>query len=260
MKLIKFFEKNLSWLQIKRLPLFLCVGYFVFFVLIFSGLIGQEQIILQWRDIDLKKEYWRLFTFIFFIPTHPILIYFAIMVQWLAGSAVEATWGALKFTLFFYFSCLVSIGLSILFPSIVFTDFFSLNIFLVFAFYFPNYTFSLFFILPIKVKWLAYLAWLGLLLSLINGKFSLESLIRVLPVIIPISLFIGQEFFLKVKYKTRKEVIATKKQIVAKQFRHQCKTCKTTDLLEPLKEFRYIEENGATNCYCEPHIPAKKNY
>jgi hypothetical protein len=111
-----------------------------------------------------------------------------------------------------------------------------------------------------KVKWLAYLAWAGLALSIINDKFALESIIHVLPVCIPILFFIGLEYFNKLKYKTRREVIATKKQIATKKFRHQCKACKTTDLIEPFKEFRYIEENGVTNCYCEPHIPAKKNY
>ena len=111
MKLIKFFEKHLSWLQIKRLPVILSVGYFVFFVLIFSGLIGIEQIALQWADIKSKKEFYRLFTFIFFIEKHPLLIYFAIMIQWLMGSALESTWGSLKFTLFFYFSCLMYINL-----------------------------------------------------------------------------------------------------------------------------------------------------
>lgn len=260
MKLIKFFEKNLSWLQIKRLPMILCIGYFVFFILTFSGLIGLDQIVLQWADINSKKEYWRLFTYIFYIPSHPLFIYFAIMIQWITGSALEGTWGSLKFTLFFYFSCLLTIGLAIAFPAIVFTDWFAINVFIVFTFYYPNYTFLLFFILPVKVKWLAYLTWIGLALSIVNDKFSLESLIQVLPVIIPISFFVGQEFFLKIKYKTKREVIATKKQIATKKFRHQCKVCKTTDLLEPFKEFRYIEENGATNCYCEPHIPTKKNY
>jgi len=260
MNFIKFFEKNLPWIQIKRLPLLLCVGYLVFFILLITELIGSNQILLHWNDIHSNKEYWRLFTFVFYIPSHPLFIYFAIMIQWLIGSAMESTWGSIKFTLFFYFTCFTTICLSILFPHLIFTDWFSVNVFLVFAFYFPNYTFMLFFILPIKVKWLAYLLWFGLILSIFNSKFSVESFIRIMPVVLPLLVFIGREYVLKIRYKARKEIIATKNQMATKKFRHQCKVCNTTDLIDPMKEFRYIEENGETNCYCEPHLPTKKNY
>lgn len=260
MKIVNFIEKHCRWLQIPDLPVILAVGYMVFFVLVISQTVHPETIDLYGNPIIHNKEYWRLFTFTFYIDSDPIFILFTIYLQWLFGSVLENTYGSLRFTLYFFTTTFIAVIFCLLLPNLRFNDSFAFSVFLAFALIFPDYILWIFFVIPIKIKWLALIGWVTIGYQLIASKFSGESIALALTIIIPISIFFGKDLYLKIKYKTRKAIIISKKQVEAKKHHHQCFVCQSTDISDPKKEFRYIEEYGKTNCYCDAHIPSPKKH
>lgn len=256
---MQFIEKRLKWLQIPDLPIILCVGYALFFISMVTGFVDPSSIHLCGNYIIEKKEYWRLFTFIFNINTTPIFFIFAIAMQWLFGSALEQTYGSSRFTLFFLVSWLIAVTFALIFPDVHFlSETFSQCVFFAFALIFPDFTLMLFFVIPIKIKWLALLDILFITYYIVKFRFSSQFVLPALIILLPILIFFGKEIYYKIRYRTRKTIVTAKKQVATKKPHHQCIECKVTDLMDPKKEFRYIEENNQTKCYCDAHFPTKK--
>lgn len=109
---------------------------------------------------DLKAIYagelWRLISFVIIPPgTNILFILFALYFFWLMGSSLETEWGAFKFNVF-YLTGIVGTILSGLITGYATNAYLNLCLFLAFALLFPNHKVSLFFLIPIKVKYLAY--------------------------------------------------------------------------------------------------------
>ena len=51
------------------------------------------------------------------------------------------------------------------------------SVFLAFAALFPDFVIYLFFLLPVKVKWLALLAWIGYFFALVSGTWAIRLLV-----------------------------------------------------------------------------------
>ena len=261
MKLINYIEKKCGWVQIKNLPLIFAIGYLSFFVLTQTNAISPEKVTLYGSPIIKNNEIWRLFTFIFIPNAKDILdLFFIIYLQWIFGNELESALGSLKLTLYFLSTYFVTIILAFVFPNVAIANSFYLNTFLAFAFLFPNYVLLLFFIIPVKVKWLGIFTCLFGLYKFVESGFAVEHFLMNMTVILPLGLFFGKDIYYKIKYGARKTIINTQQKVSSKKARHQCKSCNITDIIDPKKDFRYIEENGTTNCYCDTHIPTIKNF
>jgi hypothetical protein len=124
----------------------------------------------------LATEPWRLATFIFVPPaTNPFFAIFFFMFQWTVFQGLEAEWGAFKLTLYCALGwlavaalpLLLWLGAGLLVPASA-TDW-SLSIWLAFAFLYPDFTILIFFILPVKMKWMAWLTGAFLLFKVSTG-------------------------------------------------------------------------------------------
>ncbi len=111
------------------------------------------------RPMLLHGEIWRLLSFLF-IPTtqmNPLFVMLELYLLYWIGSSLERAWGSFKFTVYFglgvvgaWLACLVcGIGVA---NSLYYSLFFA------FAMLFPNTELLLFFVLPVKVKWLGWIA------------------------------------------------------------------------------------------------------
>ena len=117
----------------------------------------------------LHGEWWRLITYLFDPPrTNAIFAFFAWYIFYLMGTTLETTWGLFRYNLYlaigyfaslaFAFLCWFATGV----PGQAATNGFLYgSVFLAFARLFPDFELQLFFILPIKIKWLALLTWIG---------------------------------------------------------------------------------------------------
>ncbi len=108
------------------------------------------------REAILAGQIWRVFTFILIAPSaSPIFIIFSLYLFWLYGSALESNWGAFRFNLFYLFGMLGTIAVGFVFGAAT-NSYLNLSLFLAFALIYPDFELNLFFVLPIKVKYLAF--------------------------------------------------------------------------------------------------------
>jgi len=108
------------------------------------------------RAAILGGEVWRILTFIFLPPASgPLFVFFALYFFWMIGQALEGEWGAAKFN-WFYGIGVVGTMVSGMITGFATNVFLNLSLFFAFAVLFPNFEIRLFFILPVKVKWLAW--------------------------------------------------------------------------------------------------------
>lgn len=101
-------------------------------------------------------EVWRVITFALLPPDlSPIFIIFSLYFYWLIGSALENAWGAFKFNLFYLCGMLGTI-IAGLIMGYVTNYYLNMSLFFAFALLYPEFEVNLFFVLPIKVKYLAF--------------------------------------------------------------------------------------------------------
>jgi len=257
MRLLDNLERKFRRYAIHNVTLYIILGQVLFFVFQLSGRFILDRVVLI-PDLVLTGEWWRLVTFLFIPPlTNPIFAFFAWYLFYLMGSALENHWGAFRYNVFLLVGYAVTVAVSFLVPMAAATNLFiGGSVFLAFAFLYPDFTLYIFFILPVKIKWLALLTWIGYAYQVLVGTWSTRLL--VLASISNFLLFFGRDIIWKMK--TGKRVMATQ----ARQFSgkkeafHTCATCAKTDISHPGMEFRYCSECGGLG-YCMDHISSHEH-
>ncbi len=120
------------------------------------------------RSAVLSGEVWRLFTFQFvqgsFLGSPALSLFFTLLIGYIMGSAVEEEWGTVDFITLLLLSNLGSVAVAFALNLTVLGSFaISYSLLFVFATIYPDQVFYIFFVLPMKVRWLGYIA-AGLLL------------------------------------------------------------------------------------------------
>lgn len=124
------------------------------------------------RAAIMHGQIWRLITFIFIPPESSMLfIILALYFNWMIGSGLESQWGAFRFNLF-YICGIIGTIIAGFITGYATNSYLNLSLFLIFAFIYPNFEVLLFFFIPIKIKYLAILDGVGLLLLLIFNSWS----------------------------------------------------------------------------------------
>ena len=216
----------------------------------------------------LKGEVWRLVSFIF-VPQSLSFweLLFFYFYYWI-GNVLEKEWGTPRFNIFLISGVLLTAvyGFIIYFitkQSIAVTTYFLyLSMFFSFATLFPDVQVLFMFIIPIKVKWLAYLDAAFFLLSMLTQSFpfNLLPLVAVLNYLV----FFGDDLFSslrsnKARYnKTTVNFNREKQKIKYEQknasYTKKCAVCGRTDTDYPDLEFRYCSRCAGYHCFCQDHI------
>lgn len=216
----------------------------------------------------LKGEVWRLVSFVF-VPQSLSFweLLFFYFYYWI-GNVLEKEWGTPRFNIFLISGVLLTAvyGFIIYFitkQSIAVTTYFIyLSMFFSFATLFPDVQVLFMFIIPIKVKWLAYLDAAFFLLSMLTQSFpfNLLPLVAVLNYLV----FFGDDLFSslrsnKARYnKTTVNFNREKQKIEYEQknasYTKKCAVCGRTDTDYPDLEFRYCSRCAGYHCFCQDHI------
>lgn len=211
------------------------------------------------RGAILQGQIWRLITFIFVPPNNNIFIIFALYILYVFGKSLEGIWGSFKFNLYYLIGMLSTIIAAFIAGSAS-TIYLNLSIFIAFAYLNPNFKLLLFFIIPVKVKYIAWFNIFFVILTMIFGQTS-EKVAAIFS-FSNFLVFFGGSFFktwllpklsiLSKKRKRRKfKVIAPPKKF---EFIHKCKECGKTSKEFPSLSFRYCKICGSDYEYCEDHI------
>ncbi|HEX9163767.1 MAG TPA: rhomboid family intramembrane serine protease [Thermoanaerobaculia bacterium] len=122
-------------------------------------------------------EIWRVFTYQFtqagqgwFVFPRPLVLFFTLLLLYLMGSALEEEWGTWNFLAFFTVSTLGSaMTAAALGIPLLGSYFVNFSLLFVYASVFPQQTFSLFGALPVRIRWIAYIAALVLVVGVFAG-------------------------------------------------------------------------------------------
>ena len=253
MKGLQRLENKFSWIAIPNLTIYLVMGQVMIWLLQTFANYPMNAIALR-PDLVAQGEIWRLFTFAFFPPrTHPLFLVFAWMILFMMGTALERHWGSFRYTLYvlsgFFFTAIAALIAIFIQPKIEIPNLFiSSSIFFAFAFLNPDVEFLVFFILPVKVKWLAYIGGGLLLFSFFGVSFVYK--IAILGGVGNFFLFFTKDIIGKIRgakmRRDNRERHAARVMDEDEPF-HVCTICGITDRQDPDMHFVYSDGKG----YCE---------
>ena len=118
-------------------------------------------------------EVWRLVTYIF-VPqiSHPLLIAIALWFLWFIGEGLEQAWGAFRLTLYFVVGMIGTTVAALFFGARFSNSMLYASLFFAFARFYPDQVIYLFFVLPAKIKWIAWVSAAFLLLGFVVNTNS----------------------------------------------------------------------------------------
>ena len=247
-------ERRIGWIAIPGLPRIL-VG-FAALVFGLAWLLPGYISMLTLDPIKIRHgEVWRLVTYIFIPQTlSPLWFLFALWFLWWVGEGVERGWGPFRLTLYFLVGMIGTTAAAFFFGSNFSNSMLLMSLFLAFAHFYPEEIIYILFILPVRVKWLAWIAGAFLIVGFFVGSNSYRaSLVAALANYL---IFFGPDFFSKVKH--RHEVTNRRKRFedVSRSDAeplHKCAVCGKTEQTDPDLEFR-VASNGEE--YCMNHLPS----
>lgn len=211
----------------------------------------------------LSGEVWRLVTYVF-IPRsyNPFWIIFQVLFLWFISDGLEQAWGSFRVNLYFAGTMItLTAGCFILQMLIGQSggnyagEFLYESLFLAFAVIYPNQIIQFMLILPVKIKYLAYLV-TGYLVLLLFSEPRLALLIGF--AFAPFFIFAGPQAVealrLRLRVAERRQVYKQHSLSVDEAF-HRCAECGKTEEDDAHLEFRVAEDD---NEYCVPCLEARK--
>ncbi|MCX7749444.1 MAG: rhomboid family intramembrane serine protease [Clostridia bacterium] len=206
-------------------------------------------------DLVLDGEVWRLITFIFIPPTTNLLwVVFALMFYYFIGTTLEREWGSFKFNVYYFTGVLGTIIAAFAFGGFGTSFYLNLTIFLAFARLYPNYEIQLYLVLPIKVKYLAWVDWFYLLYAILTQPVPVK--ITVIASIVNYLIFFGPEM---IAYMRNRSVVYQNRSRfrvihAPKTAKHKCTVCGATEMDDSKLEFRYCIDCEGDHEYCMEHL------
>jgi hypothetical protein len=219
--------------------------------------------ILNYVGFDSAKimqgQVWRLITFTF-VPLADSVILFAISIffYYWVGTALEREWGGMKFNVFYFSGIIFSALFSFIFKIDAASSYYlNLSMFLAFATIFPEMKILIMFIIPVKIKYLAFLDAALIVFYIITAGFPLL-LIPVIALSNYILFFYPMfgNFIRRQRTVINRNVKLTSNVVKFRDrpYHNKCVICGKTDTEFPNMEFRYCSKCTEPRCYCSEHI------
>ena len=252
-KLIDKLERSFGRFAIPNLTLILVAAQSLCFILAATKPEFLADLVLI-PEFVLKGEVWRIITFMLLPPhSNPIFAFFALYIFYFMGTTLEGLWGYVRYNLYIFVAYIATIAATFLGPvSIAGNLYIESSVFLAFAFLYPNFEFLLFFILPVKVKYLAWLTWFLYGVQFIAGGASERTLL--VASLCNFFLFFGDDIRNRMKAKKRRMDYEAKQSELKERFLHQCATCKITEKSDSSMQFRVCSKCTQGQEYCRDHI------
>ena len=253
MKFLAFLDRLVAPIAIPNLTQILIAGQALMYLAGSGNPAMVNRATLVW-DLVLQGEVWRLLTFMLIPPpTSLIFVFFYLYIFYIFGTALEQFWGSVRYNAFLWLGALLTIAAAALAPSSPATGTFLYGtVFLAFATYNPDFTLNLFFILPVKVKWLAWLQAAGYALAFVSGPMVVK--IQVLASVGNYLIFFAPTVVNWVRNRQRRMKWEARQYKPGSQPRHTCAVCGINSDTHPNAEFRYCSKCGGEKAYCEEHL------
>ncbi len=209
----------------------------------------------------MEGQVWRLVTYVLVpnifsllpLPDWLNVAFFVMFMIWM-GNGLEQAWGPFRLNLF----CLVTmLGITVaafLFGAGYAQYMFVQVLFFAFARFYPDEQITLYFVLPVKVKWLA---WFDAAILAFQFTFQGNSFRGALLAVLASYFFffgreIWQEFRLRQSVASRRQRFVQAAATDADETLHRCEVCGRTEQTSADLEFRVARDGQE---YCTEHLP-----
>ena len=252
MDLISKLEKRFGSWAIPNLALYIIAIQAIGAVLLMTHKAELSDMLLHGNSVLDRGQWSRLLSFMMLPRTlSPLWLFFSFYIFHLIGKSLEQQWGAFRFNLFILSGYLLTVAMAFINQGVVISNTYFLGcVFLAFATLFPNIEFRIFFVLPVKVKWLAWIYVVMYLLIIFSSDVGAR--LGVIAAFINYLLFFGKDFVRNFKSGQRRKAHVVEQRIVEETPRHVCKTCGRSDKTDEHMLFRYCSTCG--DCFCEEHM------
>jgi membrane associated rhomboid family serine protease len=246
-------ERRFGFLGIPGLPRIL-VGFALLVFVLAKLLPGFTSMLVLDPERILHGEVWRLVTYIFIPQTlSPWWILFALWFLWWIGEGLERAWGPFRLTLYFVLGMIGTTAAAFFFGSNFSNSMLIASLFYAFAYFYPDEVIYLLFILPVKIKWLAWILAALLLVGFILNSNSYR--IALIAAFANYLIFFGPDYVYAARHRhevsTRRKRFESQSRSEAEPL-HRCAVCGATELSDPNLEFR-VSRDGEE--YCIAHLP-----
>ena len=256
-------ERKFGRYAIRNLPLYIVMLYAIGAVLNIMTRGYYYYYVALNPELILQGQIWRIVSFLIIPPdTSIIFIIFMLMFYYSIGESLVQVWGAFRFNMYILIGVIATIVASFLAyfisAQVVFMDttYLNLSMFLAYAAIFPEMRVYLYGILPIKVKWMAWVDVAVLAYEFIAGGMGTRIAIAV-SLLNFLLFYFSSRNYKRVSPKEihRKRAYRKASSVVSnKPYRHKCAVCGKTELDDPNLEFRYCSKCNGNYEYCNEHL------
>jgi len=206
----------------------------------------------------MRGQVWRLVTYIF-IPSigSPIIDWilaaFYIWYMWWIGDGLESALGSFRVNVF-YLLGMIGVTVAAFYSGSGFSAvMLNSSLFFAFARFYPEEVIYLMGLVPVKVKWLAWISGIFLVFGFLANGWSYR--ISLLVAFANYFIFFGREIFQDAVH--RREVHGRRMRFEAarrsdEEVMHRCAVCGRTEIQAPDLEFRVARDGQE---YCVEHLP-----
>jgi hypothetical protein len=244
------------------------VALYVLSLLAQGGLLGNRNIfenVILIPAMVRAGEWWRLVVFPFAPPMiGPLWAFFYWYLLYFFATTLELHWGSFRLNLYLLVGWLSTVLVALLVPALIMTPvtngYLYSSVFLAFALLYPDYELYILFVLPVKVKWLALLAWLVMGYSVIEGGWP--AFWMAAPTAGTFLLFLGSDVWQFVRQRWRSEKFRQRVragQSARTRLYHECRVCGLTSEEAPRTAFRYCSKCAGEHCYCPEHLESHEH-
>jgi membrane associated rhomboid family serine protease len=157
-RLLARLDRRFGRFAIENLPMFIVGGMGIVFLLAYTKPELLLLLTLSPQAIA-HGQVWRLVTYLF-IPIDMSIwwVLFNLYFVWMVGSNLEAEWGAFKLNVYYFVGMLGTTAAALITGGAQGNFYLNLSVFFAFATLFPEYEILIFFVVPVRMKWLGWLA------------------------------------------------------------------------------------------------------
>ena len=228
-----------------------------------AGMLPYELLDLS-GPLVLKGQIWRLITFLIIpISSNPFFLFFELMIIIMCANGIEAAMGSFKFTLYYLLGAFFMIIASLINPAVQFDSYLMyLSLFWGYATLFPDEELLFMFFIPMKIKYLAFLSAIGIIIPLFIGPWSTK--IVIILSFTNYLIFFAVPFLQGIRYsrnQAKRREAFEKAATPQNPYRHKCSVCGKTDVTDPDIIFKYCvcEECGPNGvAFCPEHLKEHK--
>jgi membrane associated rhomboid family serine protease len=201
-------------------------------------------------------QIWRLFTFIFIPPATSILwIFFILYFYYIVGTGLEHEWGSFRFNIYYFTGVIATAAAALVTGQGTSALYLNLSLFLAFAYVYPDYEILLFFFLPVKVKYLAWLNWAFIGLTVFTAPLAAK--IAAVASVANYVLFFGRDIVSTVGDRSssyRRRAFFAARSLPKRATIHKCAVCGMTEKDDRTMDFRYCSTCEGDYEYCMKHL------